>query len=77
MYLVDDMLAIFCGLTVFLTLQKLSITIQLIFGECSPKKARFRTRIGEFGCAIFVCTYITTTIIAPIPIMKNFVTKVI
>ena len=72
MYRIDDMCAIFCGLIVFLTLQKLSISIQLIFGEISPKKAKFRTRLGEFGCAIFVIMCIGTLILG---MHKPFIAK--
>lgn len=59
LYSIDDYLAIFCGLTVFLTFQKLKVSMQLVFGKITPMKAKIQERLGEFLCLLFALFYIT------------------
>ena len=62
-FVLDDLLAISSGLTVFLTLQQLSISIQQIFGEIDEAKAKYREARGECALVCFLVSYVSATFI--------------
>ena len=63
LYELDDFLAICCGLAVFLTLHKLSITIRLVFGEIRLKTAKKYERCGEVISVLFVLIYLVCIVL--------------